>query len=278
MRKKNLLTRLHINGACYIISALLLVVIVPLYQRLILTPQDYDSALAQTGTGRFSAYLTWIGAHSGEFLIYRALLVIAFALLLTLPFTLFRIIVAQELIAQGEEDDAEPAVVNEEEDEDEDAADGAMPPGAWRGKGFAVLAAWAGICGLTLYLLGTAASTIYLIIVGGGFHAGAPLPTSSGTLSGLFSIVANTAGTGLLALSTLFFGAMIARRGRNLWPGIWIAFSYVALAVAILLSASAVAVASAAGEGQAALTTPATLLFALWTLWFGIMLVRLKPE
>jgi hypothetical protein len=276
MRKKNLLTRLHINGACYIISTLLLVVIVPLYQRLILTPRGYDSALAQTGTGRFSTYLIWTGAHSGEFLIYRALLVIAFALLLTLPFTLFRIIVAQELIAQGEEE-AEPGIAHRGEEE-EGVSDSAMPPGAWRGKGFAVLAAWAGICGLALYLLGTVASTLYLTIVGGNFHAGAPLPASTGTLSGLFSIMANTAGTGLLALSTLFFGAMIARRGRNLWPGIWIAFSYAALAVAILLSASAVAVAGAAGEGQAALTTPATLLFALWTLWLGIMLVRLKPE
>jgi hypothetical protein len=272
MKKTNLLTRLHINGACYIISALLLVVIVPLYQRLILTPQGYDSALAQTGTGRFSAYLTWIGAHGGEFLIYRALLMIAFALLLTLPFTLFRIIVAQELIARREEDDTEPVVADN--NGDEEATDSAMPPEAWRGKGFAVLAAWAGICGLALYLFGTVASTLYLTIVSSGFHASAPLPAGSG----IFSIVANTAGTGLLALSTLFFGAMIARRGHSFWPGVWIAFSYVALAVAILLSASAVAVAGAAGEGQAVLTTPATLLFALWTLWLGIMLVRLKPE
>jgi hypothetical protein len=275
MRKKNLLTRLHINGACYIISALLLVVVVPLYQRLILTPQSYDSALAQTGTGRFSAYLTWISAHSGEFLIYRALLVIAFALLLTLPFTLFRVIVAQEIIAQQEEDDAESDSVHKE---DAEAPDGEMPPGAGRGKGFAVLAAWAGIAGLVLYLLGMVASTLYLTIVSGGFHASAPLPTGFVALSGIFSIAANAVGIGLLALSTLFFGAMIARRGRNLWPGIWIAFSYLALAGAILLCASAVAVASAAGEGQAALTTPATLLFALWTLWLGIMLVRLKPE
>jgi hypothetical protein len=276
MRKKNLLTRLHINGACYIISALLLVVVVPLYQLLILTPQRYDSALAQTGTAHFSAYLTWIGAHSGEFLIYRALLMIAFALLLTLPFTLFRIIVAQEIIAQRDEGEAEPDDASKEDD-GEVTVD-AMPPNAWRGRGFAVLAAWTGIFGLGLYILGTVASTLYLTIVSSSFHANASTPASFATLSALFSIIANTAGIGLLGLSTLFFGAMIARRGRNLWPGIWIAFSYVALAAAILLCASAVAVAGASGEGQAILTTPATLLFALWTLWLGIMLLRLKPE
>ncbi|MBV9229744.1 MAG: hypothetical protein JOZ18_10560, partial [Chloroflexi bacterium] len=58
----------------------------------------------------------------------------------------------------------------------------------------------------------------------------------------------------------------------------WIAFGYAALAVAALLSGSAVAVATAPAAGQAALTAPAVLLFSLWVLWFGIMLVRLKPE
>jgi len=64
----------------------------------------------------------------------------------------------------------------------------------------------------------------------------------------------------------------------KLWPGIWVAFGYTALAVATLLSVSAVAIVSAPIEGKAALTTPAILLFALWALWLGIMLVRLKPE
>ena len=57
-----------------------------------------------------------------------------------------------------------------------------------------------------------------------------------------------------------------------------LAFGYLALAVAALLSGSAVAVASFPTQGQAVLTSPAILLFALWLLWLGIMLVRLKPE
>jgi hypothetical protein len=92
------------------------------------------------------------------------------------------------------------------------------------------------------------------------------------------TVITNTIGIGLLALSCLFFGAMIARSGYNLWPGTWVIFGYTALAVAALLSASAVAVASTSIEGKSPLTTPAILIFALWVLWFSIMLVRLKPE
>ena len=103
------------------------------------------------------------------------------------------------------------------------------------------------------------------------------VPGSFTILYSIFSLISNTLGIGLLALSTLFFGALIARRGHNLWPTVWILFGYMALAVAALLSGSAVAVAGAPST-QAVLTTPAFLLFGLWVLWLGIMLVRLKPE
>jgi hypothetical protein len=152
-----------------------------------------------------------------------------------------------------------------------------MPADAWRGKGFAVLAAWSGLLSLIFYVLGTLAGTIYLMVIGSTFSASTGLPANFSTLTSTFNIIPNTLGGGLLALASLFFGALIARSGRKLWPGIWVAFGYMALAVAALLSGSAVAVASAP-ESQAAFTTPATLLFALWALWFGIMLVRLKPE
>ena len=61
-------------------------------------------------------------------------------------------------------------------------------------------------------------------------------------------------------------------------PNSWLFFGYVALAIAALMSGSAVQVAFAPAAGQAALSTPAILLFALWALWFGVMVVRLKPE
>jgi hypothetical protein len=259
--KRSFLSKLHTNGLYYLISALLLVAGVPLYQFVVLLPQGYSDALASADQGAFTPYLIWVENHTGQFLGYRALLVIAFAALISLPFTLFRIIVAQEILG------------HEEEDNEEDG----MPANAWRGKGFAVVAAWSGLVGIMLYTLGTLASTTYLFVVSNSFTPHTAIPDNFSAILDILAVVTNTIGIGLLALSCLFFGAMIARSGRNLWPGIWVAFGYTALAIAALLSASAVAVASTPA-GQTPLTTPATLLFALWVLWFGIMLVRLKPE
>ena len=290
--KRTFLTKLHINGIYYLIGALLLLVAVPLYQLLILLPQGYANALASAGIGAFASYLLWIGNNFDQFLGYRTILIIAFAALVSLPFTLFRIIVAQEILAEddGENDDGEDEddeETNEEVVEDqgkeeaestETKVEDGMPAMAWRGKGFAVLAAWSGLSSIVLYVFSTLASTIYLTIVSGTFSTHTITPAAFPAIFITLSIVTNTLGGGLLALSCLFFGAIIARRGLRLWPGAWVAFGYTALAVAALLSGSAVAVASAPAEGQAALTTPAILLFALWVLWFGIMLVRLKPE
>ncbi|MBE3560083.1 MAG: hypothetical protein IMW89_12780 [Ktedonobacteraceae bacterium] len=273
--KRSLLSRLQTNGACYIAGSLILLLVIPLYQAFTLTPQGYGNALHQEGLGNFLAYLSWVNAHSILFLIYRLLLIIAFALLVTLPFTLFRIIVAQEILGQREYEERES---DEDEHDSETRENEGMPAYAWRGKGFAVIAAWAGIAGIALYLAGTIASTIYVISVSQSVTVSPVLPTSYAAFSNFFSLLAQTAGTGLLALSTLFFGAMIARSGRNLWPGMWVAFGYLALAVAALLSGSAVGVASAPAEGQAPLTSPAVLLFALWVLWLGVMLVRLRAE
>lgn len=274
MKKRSLLSRLRTNGASYLIGTLLLLVGVPLYQLLVLAPAGYSNALSVTGNGLFTVYLAWIGTHGAQFILYRALLILAFALLLTLPFTLFRIIIAQELLGMEELAKEEQEDAAGEGEVDAPGETTGMPSDAWRGKGISVIAAWAGFFGLIIYIVGTAASTLYLTII----SMAPSIPNNASVLASLFSIVPNTVGIGLLALSTLFFGGVIARTGRNLWPGIWVAFGYLALAVAILFSGSAVAVASSPATGQAVLTTPAILLFALWGLWFGIMLVRLKPD
>lgn len=221
----------------------------------------------------------------GSFLGFRAFLFLSFACMLSLPFTLFRIIVAQEILGR-EEDDAELEDEGTSTEQSEEAPsqetqetdnDG-MPAYAWRGKGFAVIAAWAGLFGTLIYALGTLASAIYLSTISSGFGIHTSPPANFSTISSILTFITNALGGGLLALAFLFFGATIARRGRNLWPGIWVVFGYMALAVAALFSASAVGAASAPTDGQATLTSPAILLFALWTLWFGVMLVRLKPE
>ncbi len=298
--KRTFLAKLQRRALLCLIGALLLIVGVPLYQLIVLNPAGYSNALntlAQT--------VRWINEHSLLFAGYRAFLIAGFALMLGFPFALFRIIVAQEII--GREDLEEPDEASEsDEDYDEDdenlaqeasaqpagekspeeqsdqenaqttTTDDGMPEFAWRGKGFAVLAAWTGMLGLFFFVAATLASTIYLLV------SAASIPSHTGgdvaPLSGLFAILTYTVGGGLLSLSCLFFGVVIARSGRRLWPDSWVFFGYVALALAALMSGSAVAVAFAPTTGQSALSTPAILLFALWALWFGVMVVRLKPE
>lgn len=303
--KRTFLARLQRSALYCLIGALLLIIGVPLYQLIVLNPAGYSSALnslAQT--------LSWINGHGLLFSGYRALLIVGFALMLGFPFALFRIIVAQEIIGRAEleneeadlqeveESETEEPVEQEQEQEQIQAPreheqnqtageqqpadttaeneDEGMPEFAWRGKGFAVIAAWTGLLGLIFFAAGTLASTIYLLT------SASSLPTQStgsvAPLTGLFAILTFTVGGGLLAFSCLLFGAVIARSGRTLWPGPWLFFAYVALAISALMSGSAVQVASAPSAGQAVLSTPAILLFALWALWFGVMVVRLKPE
>lgn len=289
--QQTFLSKLHANGVSYLIGSLLLLLGVPLYQVAILNPQGYSSALAATGSDHSTIYLTWISQHTVSFLLYRLLLVVAFACLWSLPFTLFRIIIAQEILGredeeedyEDEEDENEEEEEGEEEDEEEQTDESVdstgMPAEAWRGKGFAVLAAWTGLIGIVLFALATLASTIYLAIVSRGFaSASAALPGGFTTLSGLFTILTYTVGGGLLGLSCLFFGVVIARAGIRLWPGLWVAFGYAALFLTAFLISSAIGVATVSNESQSIFTTPAILLFALWTFWFGLMLVRLKPE
>ena len=277
----------------YLFGALLLLAGIPAYQTFVLAPLGYTNALAATSGGNIAAYLAWIGGHNLPFLLYRVLLMLAFILLLSLPFSLFRVIVAQEIMGQEEREAEELAEADdendveeeeegdsEEEDEEieEEGEEEGMPPYAWRGKGFAVIAAWSGLVGLVVYIVGTIASTLYLITISSGITSNNTLSESNILFLSIFAVVTNTVGIGFLTLSTLFFGAVIARSGSKLWPTEWVIFGYIALAVAALFSGSAVSVASAPMSGQAPLTAPAILLFGVWVLWLGVMLVRLKPE
>jgi len=275
--KRTFLSKLQRNGLYCTIGALLLLVGIPLYQFLILIPSGYSNALVTQ-----SLALHWINTHSFLFLGYRTLLIAGFTLIIGLPFTLFRIIVAQEILGreedEQEEDDKKQAEQQEEKDQSANDQEDDMPEFAWRGKGYAVLAAWAGLFGLLLFAAGTLASTLYLLGSAASLPSLATNLGNSAPLTGFFAIATFTVGGGLLALSCLFFGAVIARSGRNLWPGIWVAFGYMALALAALFSASAVEVAFAPGAGQTLLSTLAILFFTIWVLWFGIMLIRLKPE
>jgi len=276
--KRSLLARLRTNGALYLISAVLLGLGVPLYWVLALAPTGFGSVAQGT-------YPVWIHGHNGLFVGYRILLLLAFALILTLPFSLYRIIVAQEILGQQEdiandnaEEDAEEETQDTKDTESTPATEDGMPAFAWRGKGFIVLAVWLGIAGLLLYVLGTIVSTFYLNIASAHVTSGKEVSDSVILLSGTFTIMTNTAGIGLLGLGILFFGAMISRAGVNLWPGIWVALGYTAILVGALLCIGAIAAGTDASGSQSLLNTAGTFLFALWTFWLGLMLIRLQPE
>lgn len=288
--KKTFLARLQRNGRFYIAGALLLLIGVPLYQYLLLLPQGYNSAQNAVAQHTLLPYLYWIANHIALFLGSRLLLVLAFLALISLPFTLFRVIIAQELIgsedantqAQNEDqqDEKEQEADTDAQDEKDDIQDehANKQAEAWRGKGYAVLAAWTGAVGIMLFLLGTLVSAIYFAVVANALTPRSPLPGNFLLITSILAIIANTAGDGLIGLSCFFFGVVIARRGTRLWPGIWIAFGYAALPVAALLIIAAISVASAPTQTQGALATLSVLLFALWVLWLGIMLSNLKAE
>ena len=221
MKKRPLLARLRINGVTYLIGALLLLVGVPLYQSLILNPTGYGAALNALGAGQSGAYLGWIATHNPQFVIYRVLLIIPFALLFSLPFALFRIIVAQELMRQidqreqrkleaaeneeeGEQDEGEEGDDQETQEDEESGADG-LPAYAWRGKGFVIIAAWAGLAGLVLYVLGAAVELSYLLIASSIFSVSNTIATNFSLLSSIFSIIVNTVGLPAGTLHTIFW-------------------------------------------------------------------------
>jgi hypothetical protein len=281
--KRTFLAKLQRNGLYCTVGAILLLVAIPLYQFIILMPSNYSNALATQNSA-----LRWINTHTLLFLVYRALLFASFVFIISMPFTLFRIIVAQELLGreenklevegEQEKDGNEQAKQQEKSAESTTDQPDGLPAFAWRGKGFALLAAWGGLFGLLFFALGILASTLYLVFSAASLSSTAASLENTASLTGLFAILTYTVGGGLLAISCLFFGAVIARSGLKLWPGIWIAFAYMALALAVLFSVSATQVAFDPVTGQSLVTTLAILLFSVWVLWFGVMLVRLRPE
>ncbi len=281
--KRSFLARLQRSARLSLVGSLLLLLVVPILQLFVLGSQGYAAALATPQSSLF-----WIQGHTALFLLYRIALIMGFALLLGMPFALFRIIVAQEIVGRAElekEERAGGSVEEEipagEEAESKGTAEeesGGMPAFAWRGKGFAVIAAWAGLVGLLLATGGTLASTIYLWSSASIASAQAPVPGNFASVTSIFAVLTYTIGGGLLAITSIFFGFVIARSGRRLWPDSWVAFGYAGLGIGAVASGSAVQVALAPVSGQATLTTFAILLFAAWVLWFSLMLVWLKPE
>lgn len=287
--QSSFLGKLQRNAYFSLAGALIILPGVPLIQLLVLDTQGYSTALNTSQTA-----LAWIQGHTSLFLFYRIVLLLGFVLLLSLPFSLFRIIIAQEIVGRAELDENDEETEDTEDDEDgevdkKNATDtkasdsppleaNGLPAYAWRGKGFAVIAAWTSLLGLILLVAGTLMSTIYLWSSSSIVSVQSPVPSNYYTVTSLFALLTYTGGTGLLALGCLFNGIVIARSGRRLWPDSWVGFAYSGLLVGAILSGSSVQVLLNPTGGQASLTTPAILLFGLWAVWYSVMVVRLKGE
>lgn len=275
--KASFLARIQRSARLGLLGSLLLVLVVPILQLFVLGAQGYGAALA---TPRASLF--WIQGHTALFLLYRVALTLGFALLLGTPFALFRVIVAQEIVGRTELAREEQGKASEHTGEDRDTTgeveSNGMPAFAWRGKGFAVIAAWTGLVGLLSTTGGTLFSTIYLWSSASIASVQAPVPGNFASVTSVFAIFTYTFGGGCLAFTCIFSGLVIARSGRRLWPDSWVAFGYAGLGIGAVASGSAVQVILAPLSGQATLTTFAILLFAAWMLWSGLMLAWLKPE
>jgi hypothetical protein len=290
--KSSFLARLQRTAISSLIGSIMLLLVVPILQLALLDSQGYNIALATPRTE-----LLWIQGHTAIFLLYSLVLILSFALLIGMPFALFRIIIAQETVGRADLEEqeklAEDALAEiEQPDVEEESETGsesptlektdgqnAMSGDAWKGKGFVVSAAWTGLVGLALVAFGLLASTIYLWSSSSIISIHTPLPGNFASVSSIFAILTYTLGDGGIGLSCIFFGVSIARSGRRLWPDSWVAFGYLAIAEGALTGGSAVQIAlNTSNQTQATLTTPAILLFAIWSLWFSLMVIRLRPE
>src|SRR5215472_16298122 len=95
--KQSFLKKLQRTALFTLIGALFLLLVVPTLQLLVLGSQGYGTALTTP-----QASLVWIQGHTALFLLYRFTLMLGFVLLLGMPFALFRIIVAQEIVGRAE--------------------------------------------------------------------------------------------------------------------------------------------------------------------------------
>jgi hypothetical protein len=234
------IARLKLQGIYSVLAGLILLVGVPIYQAAILGPAGYRSpADAAFSQGDYGPLLGWIGNHSSAFIFFRILELIAFLLIIRLPFALHR-----ALRAYG------PALAR------------------WMLAG--------GLGGLVLFAGMIALSTVSFINAAAQYSQQSPssaaakdIASSFNGLYGVEGLGQNTLGGILLTIFLLCASLLIARSGKlsNL-------LVYFGLLVAALMAALAFLFAISPPSAQTQLTTPALASFAVWLIWLGILLTR----
>jgi hypothetical protein len=233
------IARLKVQGGYSLLAGLILLLGIPLYQAIVLSPTGYQILAATAFTqGTYGPLLLWIGSHSQAFAIFRLLEFGAFLLTLRLPLALSRI-----LHSYG-----------------------------------STLARWvliAGTTGATIFGAMIALSTFTFINAANAYSQSATPAARSDVLQsfqgfyGIEALAQNTLGGGLLAAFLLCASLLIARTGKL--PAL---FVYFGLLAAALMAGLALLYAISPLSAQTQLTTPALAAFAVWLIWLGILLLQ----
>ena len=232
--------RIKLQGFYSLLAGFVLLVGVPIYQSVVLGPAGYRGPSDMAFTHEdYGPLLSWIGIHSNAFIVFRLLEIIAFFLIIRLPFALHR----------------------------------ALKP---YGR---TLARWmlaGGLGGLALFVAMIALSTVSFINAAADYSSQAPssaaargIASSFSSLYGMEALAQNTAGGALLAIFLLCASLLIARSGKlsNL-------LVYFGLLVAALMAGLALLFAVSPPEAQTQLTTPALASFAIWLIWLAMLLIQ----
>jgi hypothetical protein len=230
--------RLKLQGFYSLLAGAILLLGVPIYQAVVLGPAGYrapsDTAFSN---GDYGPLLLWIAGHGSAFIIFRCIELVAFLLMLRLPLALYR---------------------------------------ALRARG-TTLARWTlvgGTGGMALFAAMIALSTVTFVNTAASYSQTRGGPASAQNIltsfKGFYGIEAlgqNTLGGFLVAIFLLSASLLIARSGKlsNL-------LVYFGLLAAALMAALALLFAVSPPSAQTQLNTPALASFAVWLIWFGILL------
>ena len=233
------IARLKVQGGYSLLAGLVLLLGVPLYQAVVLSPTGYQTLTATAFTqGTYGPLLLWIADHSQTFAIFRLLEFGAFLLTLRVPLALSRV-----LHRYGR-----------------------------------TLARWvliAGTAGVTIFGAMIALST-FTFANAANIYSQSTTPTARSDVLqnfqgfyGIEALAQNTLGGALLAAFLLCASLLIARTGKL--PAL---FVYFGLLAAALMAGLALLYAISPLSAQAQLTTPALASFAVWLIWLGILLLQ----
>lgn len=235
------LARVRLRGAYAAIAGIILLVGVPIYQAVALTPTGYATAInAVVAQGSFGPYLVWLGLHGPENRASRLIEVVVFVLAAAMPQQLRRVLWTSD--PQG---------------------------GRW--------AAFLGQIGFALF----AVALVIGLFTSTGAAAAYAEATNAATQASVAQDFARSFAIETLlsrvlggALVTVFLVAMSLRLLQTRTLPVWLA--YLGLLAAALLAASAVLSTIVPDAPQTPVSGVSLLVLAIWLIAVGVVLARLR--